>query len=180
MRRALRLLAAAMLAACANSNPAPLPTEPSVRARFTPEHAAGVLTKIENPVMRDVLRRHFIERSRAAGRMSLTLDDVRVGERMNIGGGMALERVFALYHEHDERRFTTYLEGIEMIGGRVQGAYRQTVGGSGAGLAAIEFTELNRVILKRYVAQADDAPCCPTKLDRIGFTLTGAAMETLQ
>ena len=182
-RLRIALTAVAMaLTACSVTKPTPPLTEPGIRARFNDAQTTSALAKIDNPLQRDLLRRHFEERAQSArGRgLRLALDDVRIGEHMTLGGGMALERTFALYHEYSERGFTTYVEGIESLGGRVQGAYREPIGGSTTGLAAIELVELNRVILRRYAWQASDPRCCPTQLESIGFMLTGTTLEAMR
>jgi hypothetical protein len=129
-----------------------------------------------------VIERHLGERARAArGRGArLAIETLRVGETMGIGGGLAMTRVFALYHEYDEREFVTYLEGMELVGANLRLAARLPVAGSGRGLAQLENVELNRAVLKVHTRTDKDPPCCPTRAGFIAYHLTGFSLEPAQ
>lgn len=177
-------IVAALVTACTTpAKPPPKPpTETEIRARFTAERSYAALAKLEDRFAREAVERQLGDRSRAArgaGRR-LAIEDVRLGETMNIGGGQSLQRVFALYHEYDEKAFTTYLEGIELVGGRVRAALREAVGGNGRGFAEIDEVELNRAVLKVYVLEDKDPKCCPSKEARAAYYLTGFGLQSAQ
>jgi hypothetical protein len=157
-------------------------TESDVRARFTAERSEQALAKVEDATIRNVMRRQLAERSRAALARGarVAIEAVRVGEKMGIGQGMNLERVFALYHEYDATTFTTYLEGVELIGGALRTAMRQPVGGTGKGFAELFEVELNRAVLDVYFFKDGDPDCCPSETGRTAYYLTGFGLESAQ
>ena len=91
-----------------------------------------------------------------------------------------MQRAFALYHEYDDKGFTTYLEGIELIGGRIRAALREPVGGSGRGFAELDTVELNRAVLRVYLLEEKDPKCCPSKEARAAYYLTGFGLQSAQ
>lgn len=179
---ALMLALVVALGACTPVKPKPPLTELAIRARFTPEHTATALAKIPIAATRLAIERHLAERELNARPRRVIIDDARVGETIDAGGGIALERVFVLFHEFDARGFTTYLEGIEVIAGRRHNAYRLRVGASEPNrteLTEIDAVDLNRVFLRRFVPKAGDLPCCPTDIQTPSFVLTPNALEPL-
>jgi hypothetical protein len=170
-----------MLVACASKPkeaPKPPPTEADIRARFNAETSRKALASLTDEGLRRAVDRQLAERAERAGRRRLVVESARIGETINIGGGQFLHRVFALYHEYDDAAFTTYLEGVELIGGRTRSALRVAVGGSGKGFAEIAEVELNRAVLRLYLHEdGKDSPCCPTKEASTAYYLTGFSLE---
>lgn len=181
----LAIVAAFALGACATPKKPPPkpPTEVEYRTeRFTAERTRDALASIPELPLREAIDRHIAERGRAArGRgMRLTVDKILIGERMGIGGGMELVRAFVLYHEFDAKTFTTWLEGIELVGGTLRAAFRQPVGGAGKDLATLAAVDLNRAYLEIYTRTDKDPPCCPSELGQIGYSMTGFNLEPLR
>ncbi len=187
MSRGLRLITMLVcslaLAGCASkSPPAPKPTQESVREGFTDAQTAKALAAVTDTRTRAGIRRWFERRvSDAAKRkQSATIAQVAIGESINIGGGMSLERVFVLWNEHDQSQFVTRLSAMELIAGSLRSDFSRVVGGTGKAIAEIDFAELNRIILKLYTFKEDDMPCCPSNEGRTGFQLNPAGLEQLQ
>ena len=161
--------------------PTPL-TESAVRARFTAERSEQSLAQVRDAATRETMRRQLGERARSAraqGRR-LAIESIRAGEQMTLGQGMRLERVFALYHEYDDKTFTTFLEGVEIVAGTPRVALRQPVGGPGRGFVELSEVELNRAILEVHLFKDGDAKCCPTDIGRTAYYLTGFSLEPAQ
>jgi hypothetical protein len=186
VRRAVRtalaaLACASLVTACASKRvePPKPPTETTVRAKFTAEQTAKALGAIRDLQLRESLERHLVERGRSARGQGLrfAVERVEQGETMHIGAGMQLVRTFVLYHEYDDRRFTTWIEGIETVGGNVRAAFRAQAGGSGRGIAEIAAVELNRAVVDLHEFDKGDAPCCPTRRNQAMYTLTGFSLE---
>lgn len=181
---AIALVLALTLGACATPKPPPPkpPSESDYRERFTADRTRAALASVPELPLREALDRHVAERGREArsGGRRLTVDRIAVGERIGIGGGMELVRVFVLYHEFDARSFTTWLEGVELVAGRIRAAFRQPVGGSGKELAVLAGVVLNRAFLEIYRHREGDPLCCPTERGEIAYSMTGFALEPLR
>ena len=174
----LALLALAGCASKPKDTPKPPPTESDIRARFNVETSRKALDSLSDEGLRRAVDRQLAERAERAARRRLVVESVRLGETINIGGGQSMQRVFALYHEYDDAAFTTFLEGIELIGGRTRSALRVVVGGSGKGFAEIAEVELNRAVLRVFlVEEGKDQPCCPSREASTAYYLTGFSLE---
>lgn len=183
MRALVALLCTVLLAAgCAfkkKPEPPPIPKEAEIRAKFSAEQTAKAFAALTDPGLRKAIEQHLVERGRAARSRNLRLavERIQSGETMNLGRGLQLVRTFVLYHEYDERGFTTWLEGVETVGDSVRTAMRAPVGGNGKAFATIAAVDLNRVVLDLYEFDPTDQACCPTKRNQTMYTLTGFSLE---
>jgi hypothetical protein len=177
-------MAALLVAACSSAPkpPPPAPTEAQIRERWSASVTDRVSESVKDPATRQALLRYFGARERAAraSGMQFTVESIALGENMAIGGGLSMQRVFALYQEYNNERFVSYLAGLEILGGRIQTEYHRPVGGSGKAFVKLEFAELNRVILQSYRFDDKDPPCCPSHEGRTGYQLNPSNLDELE
>lgn len=185
VRFLLAALGAGLLGCGCASKPVELPkpiTEADVRAKLNVGQTTVALGELKDDRARELLERHFESRQREARRRGLqyALERALIGEDISIGAGARLQRAFALVHEYDANGFTSYLEAVEIIGGRVRQTLRSPVGQSGKQLATLEFVDLDRAALRTYRFADKDPPCCPSLIVDTLYAWRGLTLEVLR
>ncbi len=178
------LAVALLVGGCASqSAEAPKPiTEADVRAKLSADRTASALRELKDDRARELLDRAFDSRRRNAQQRGLqyAVERVLIGEDIGIGAGARLQRAFALSHEYDDKAITSYLEAIEMVGGRIRQTLRSTVGQNGKRLVTLELVDLNRAGLRTYRFAGNDAPCCPSVIVDTIYAWRGLTLEELR
>ncbi len=178
------LAVALLVSGCASqSAEAPKPiTEADVRAKLSTDRTAFALRELKDDRARELLDRAFESRRRDAQQRGLqyAVERVLIGEDIGIGAGARLQRAFALAHEYDDKAITSYLEAIEIVGGRIRQTLRSTVGQNGKRLATLELVDLNRAGLRTYRFAENDAPCCPSVIVDAIYAWRGLTLEELR
>lgn len=180
----LAIGAALALAGCA-SEPEDLLkpiTEAHVRAKLNAGQTGTALRELKDDRAREMLERAFEARRRDAQRRGLqyAVERVLIGEDIGIGAGARLQRAFALAHEYDATTISSYLEAIELIGGRVQQTLRAVVGQNGRRLATLEVVDLDRAGLRTFRYAENDPPCCPSVIVDTFYAWRGLTLEELR
>ena len=103
-----------------------------VRGPIDSDQTRIALATLKEESIREVVARHFTERQRDARdrRRLYAVEKILQGEDVNIGNGVRMVRLYALAHEHENERFWTYLEAIEIVGARLHQSLRTQVGTS--------------------------------------------------
>ena len=124
-------------------------TEAQVREKLNPTQTSRALAALGDPAVREPIDRYFARRSRELQPkgLKLAVDRALLGEDVGIGDGLALRRVFVLFHQYNDSSFDTQLAAFELVGGAVRLALTAPVGGSGRALATLDEIDLDRAIL---------------------------------
>lgn len=173
-----------LIGGCASESadmPKPI-TEADVRTKLSTGQTGAALRELRDERARELLERAFEARRRDAQRRGLqyAVERVLIGEDIGIGAGARLQRAFALAHEFDDKTISTYLEAVELIGGRVQQTLRTIVGQSGKRLATLELVDLDRAGLRTYRFAEKDPPCCPSLIVDTIYAWRGLVLEELR
>lgn len=189
MRHWCAVIAAALLAvACSTPKPdqkEKLLTDAQMRAKLNDFQTSRALAELTDPSVHDTIERYFTRRSgelRARG-LKLAVDRAMPGEDIGIGDGLALKRVFALFHEYNDTTFDTRLAAFELVGGAgatIRLALTAPVGGSGRAFATLDAIDLDRAILSVTTFKEKDLPCCPSVAGQTAFQLRGLTLEPLR
>lgn len=178
-------LSLTVIAGCSTVEPTPkvVPiTTADVRALLNSDQTGIALATLKEESIREIVARHIAERQRDARerRRRYAVEKVLQGEDVNIGNGVRMVRLYALTHEHENERFWTYLEAIEIVGTRLHQSLRTQVGKSGERLATLEFLDLDRAALRTYQFAPQDDPCCPTRVIDTLFAWRGITLEEMR
>ena len=179
------VLALAVLAGCAQPKLVEKPkllTETEMRAKLNEAHSAQALAAIGDRAVREPIERYFAQRSQdlKPRGMKLAVDRALVGENMGIGDGLALRRVFVLFHQYNDVTFDTLLAAFEVVGGSLRLALTKPVGGSNRAFTTLDEIDLDRVILSVTTFSEKDLPCCPSVTGQTAFQLRGVTLEPLR
>ncbi len=187
MRHGCAVIAAALLAvACSTQKPDPkekLLTEAQMRAKLNDAQTSRALAELSDPAIHDAIERYFTRRGRdlRTRGLKLAVDRAMLGEDIGIGDGLALKRVFVLFHEYNDAAFNTQLAAFELLGGAtIRLALVAPVGGSGRAFATLDAIDLDRAILGVATFDEKDPPCCPSIAGQSAFQLRGLTLEPLR